>query len=307
MSPLEPFQVVGAGPPAGHFALLALGGWAVALAALCGAGVLWRGQDRRLALVAEAAHELRGPLCAARLGLHALESAGEPVAGRAAAVELELRRAGLALEDLQAAPRGRRTGERLEVLDAGALVTARGDGLVDDRALARRPAADRARGRPGARPRATAFGWPRRWATSSPTRPSTAAERCSCALGRGARGCGSRSPTTARACPPRCQSSPPPAATRTAPAVTGWRSRGGSPSATAAVFSPRPRVRGARLVLDLPLARPAPQARPPAVWLGRRRRVAAADHATPLATGPAAPPAATRAAVPPDTGSPRHR
>src|SRR4051812_14625292 len=104
-------------------AAVAAGGWVAAIAGLATALVLWRGRDRRLALVAEAAHELRGPLCAARLGLHALESAGEPVAGRAAAVELELRRAGLALEDLQAAPRGRRTGERLEVLDAGALVT----------------------------------------------------------------------------------------------------------------------------------------------------------------------------------------
>src|SRR5215207_10917235 len=103
-------------------AAVTAGGWALAVAGLAAAMLLWRGQDRRLALVAEAAHELRGPLCAARLGLHALESAAEPVAQRAAAVELELRRAGLALEDLQAAPRGRRTAERLEVLDAGALV-----------------------------------------------------------------------------------------------------------------------------------------------------------------------------------------
>src|SRR4051812_6411081 len=103
-------------------AAVAAGGWVAAIAGLATALVLWRGRDRRLALVAEAAHELRGPVCAARPGLHALESAAEPVAQRAAAVELELRRAGLALEDLQAAPRGRRTAERLEVLDAGALV-----------------------------------------------------------------------------------------------------------------------------------------------------------------------------------------
>ena len=100
-------------------AVLTVAGWALGLAALVAAVAVHRGQGRRLALVAEAAHELRGPLCAARLGLHALESAGEPVAHRAAAVELELRRAGLALEDLAAAPRGRRTGERLEILEVG--------------------------------------------------------------------------------------------------------------------------------------------------------------------------------------------
>ncbi len=270
MSPLEPFQAVAAvasaaraerhrpaslprrrspgclapvvtGPLAGHFALLALGGWAVALAALCGAGVLWRGQDRRLALVAEAAHELRGPLCAARLGLHALESAGEPVAGRAAAVELELRRAGLALEDLQAAPRGRRTGERLEVLDAGALVTGVATGWST---IARSH---------GARLRIERAGGPAlvradrlRLAQALGNLVANAAEHGGGEVlvrvaSRAAGGCGSRSPTTARACPPRCPSSSPPAVTRTAPAATGWRSRGGSPSATAAVSSPRPR------------------------------------------------------------------
>jgi signal transduction histidine kinase len=102
--------------------LFAVAGWVVAVLALAAAVVLRRAQDHRLALVAEAAHELRGPLCAARLGLHALESAGEPVARRAAAVELELRRAGLALDDLAAAPHGRRTSDRLELVDAGALL-----------------------------------------------------------------------------------------------------------------------------------------------------------------------------------------
>ena len=102
--------------------LLGAAGWVVAVVAAAGALALRRTQDQRLALVAEAAHELRGPLCAARLGLHALESAGDPVARRAAAVELELRRAGLALDDLAAAPRGRRTSDRRELVDAGALL-----------------------------------------------------------------------------------------------------------------------------------------------------------------------------------------
>jgi signal transduction histidine kinase len=111
-----------AGPLAGPSGLLAAAGWGLALAAVASALFLRRVHGRRLALVAEAAHELRGPLCAARLGLHALESAAEPVARRAAAVELELRRAGLALEDLAVAPRGRRTTDRSELLDAGALL-----------------------------------------------------------------------------------------------------------------------------------------------------------------------------------------
>jgi hypothetical protein len=72
-----------------------------------------------------------------------------------------------------------------------------------------------------------------------------------------------------------------------------------------------PAVRGARLVLDLPLARPAPETRRPVLRFGRRRRLAAAqDTAGPsaavgLAAPPvsAAPPAATSAAAPPSAGS----
>src|SRR5438045_228388 len=50
-------------------------------------------------------------MCAARLGLHALGAeARGPAARRFAAVDGELRRAGLALDDLDAAPAGRRGG-----------------------------------------------------------------------------------------------------------------------------------------------------------------------------------------------------
>ena len=82
-------------------------GWSVALAALAAVAYLRTLAARRFALVAEAAHELRGPLGAALLGLHGVvcDAAG---ARRVAAVELELRRAALALADLDAAPRGRR-------------------------------------------------------------------------------------------------------------------------------------------------------------------------------------------------------
>ncbi len=72
---------------------------------------------QRLVLVARASHELRGPLCAARLGLGTL--AGEP--GRVAAIDLELVRAGRALEDLTAAPSGARARELREPVDVAAL------------------------------------------------------------------------------------------------------------------------------------------------------------------------------------------
>lgn len=72
----------------------------------------------RLVLVARASHELRGPLSAAQLGLHGL--GGEPA--RQAAVELELRRAGRALEDLAAARVGRRARGGLDRVDLAELV-----------------------------------------------------------------------------------------------------------------------------------------------------------------------------------------
>ena len=137
-------------------AALAIGGWAAALAAL-GIAAVWRASAaRRLALVAQAAHELRGPLGAALLGLHGVVS---DAAGRrrVAAVELELRRAGLALADLDAAPRGRRAPDRAEAVDVGALLAEAVDAwrplacafatelIVDDRAAHMLVRADRLR------------------------------------------------------------------------------------------------------------------------------------------------------------------
>src|SRR4051794_15979999 len=81
--------------------LLASSGWLAALALLARA----RARDE---LVARACHELRSPLTAARLALEA---------GRGAAVvELQLRRAGLALDDLAASRRGRRASEVVEAV-----------------------------------------------------------------------------------------------------------------------------------------------------------------------------------------------
>jgi signal transduction histidine kinase len=88
-------------------------GWCAA--ALLGA--LHLRARQRLVLVARASHELRGPLCAARLGLGTL--AGEP--GRVAAIDLELARAGRALDDLAAAPTRSRAPERRELVDLTAL------------------------------------------------------------------------------------------------------------------------------------------------------------------------------------------
>ena len=102
-------------------AVVAAAGWIAALGALLTAACLRASLDRRMSLVAQAAHELRGPLSAALLGLHGV-GAGSAAARRVAAVQLELRRAGLALEDLHAAPHGRRAPELAEPVDVGALV-----------------------------------------------------------------------------------------------------------------------------------------------------------------------------------------
>ena len=107
---------------------LAWSGWMVAACAGWGATALRLRLSRHAELVADAGHELRGPLCAARLGLHGL---GDHE--RAAAVDLELRRAALALDDLVAAGRGARAGERTSLVDVGA--------LLDDAVEAWRPLA----------------------------------------------------------------------------------------------------------------------------------------------------------------------
>src|SRR3954452_13618670 len=72
----------------------------------------------RLVRVALATHELRDPLFAVQLGLHGL--GGEPA--RLAAIELELQRAGRALDDLTAAPSGARAETHRELVDLTELV-----------------------------------------------------------------------------------------------------------------------------------------------------------------------------------------
>jgi signal transduction histidine kinase len=136
---------------------------------------------QRLVLVARASHELRGPLCAARLGLGTLGS--EP--GRIAAIDLELARAGRALDDLAAAPSGARAPEHRRPVDLAELVRSyapawtalaaahgaelrlEGDaapaGAIE--AAARRPAA-------GRHLRAVADDVPRTWRADGPPAPA---------------------------------------------------------------------------------------------------------------------------------------
>ncbi|HUR85806.1 MAG TPA: HAMP domain-containing sensor histidine kinase [Solirubrobacteraceae bacterium] len=77
---------------------------------------------RRRELVARACHELRGPLTALRLSLATMERRGEAPQERLAQLELELRRAGLALDDFAAARSGRRTIDRDEPVEVDDLL-----------------------------------------------------------------------------------------------------------------------------------------------------------------------------------------
>lgn len=82
---------------------LAAAGWAAfALAAVIALRSLHAAAVRGQA-VARACHEVRGPLAAARLGLES--SPASPPSGRLRAIEVELARATVALDDLQAVER----------------------------------------------------------------------------------------------------------------------------------------------------------------------------------------------------------
>lgn len=99
-----------------------LAAWAAAAGGIGTALALRAELARRGELIARACHELRGPLTAARIGLATLARPELPVASRAIAVDQELRRAGLALEDLDAARAGRRARDCDEPVDVADLV-----------------------------------------------------------------------------------------------------------------------------------------------------------------------------------------
>jgi signal transduction histidine kinase len=102
-----------------------VGAVVVAVAIAAGAAALARARHRRAErLVARACHELRGPLCAARLGLEALAPMRDEDADRVAAIDLELRRAARALDDLALARDGRAAPDRPVVLDVSVLLAA---------------------------------------------------------------------------------------------------------------------------------------------------------------------------------------
>jgi DNA-binding response OmpR family regulator len=100
----------------------ALIAWLLALVALGLAGFYGVELRRRRELVARACHELRGPLTAAHLALHAGARHGEGPPERLAAIGHELARATVALDDLAAARRGRRAADRDEPVDVGDLL-----------------------------------------------------------------------------------------------------------------------------------------------------------------------------------------
>jgi len=84
---------------------VSLGGWLAATGAGFAAAAARRALAGRMETVARACHELRGPLTAARLGLQLGASAGELSPARLRAIDLELGRAALALDDLDTARR----------------------------------------------------------------------------------------------------------------------------------------------------------------------------------------------------------
>jgi signal transduction histidine kinase len=95
-------------------------GWIFALALTVVAAHVDRRARRRAELVARACHELRGPLTAAGLALHCAgrEAPARPIA----AVELQLRRAQLALIDLSLAPGGGRARDHIAPVAVGELL-----------------------------------------------------------------------------------------------------------------------------------------------------------------------------------------
>ena len=106
-------------------ATAALCGWAAAAVATALALAVRHALDDGREAVARACHELRGPLTAARLGLSLQLRADEGSRDRLRAIDTELSRAALALDDLAVARRGDWSGPRLtavERVDVAALV-----------------------------------------------------------------------------------------------------------------------------------------------------------------------------------------
>jgi signal transduction histidine kinase len=113
---------------------ITLGGWFAASAAAVAAAGVWRALFSRMERVARACHELRAPLTAVRLGLELGARGGELSPERLRAIDLELARAALALDDLETARAGRIVWRAPEPVDV--------EQLVSDSVEAWRPTAD---------------------------------------------------------------------------------------------------------------------------------------------------------------------
>jgi signal transduction histidine kinase len=103
---------------------MTVAGWLLALALAVLAARLDRRARRRAELVARACHELRGPLTAAGLALYSAGRRGEATPRQVAAIDLQLRRAELALGDLSLAPAGSRARDRVETVAVAAVLEA---------------------------------------------------------------------------------------------------------------------------------------------------------------------------------------
>ncbi len=100
-----------------------LAGWLAASAAGCAAAGVWRALAWRMESVARACHELRGPLTAVRLGLDYGAGSGELTPARLRAIDLELGRAALVLDDLEAVRTRRAWSRPADAIDLEQLVT----------------------------------------------------------------------------------------------------------------------------------------------------------------------------------------
>ena len=113
---------------------VALAGWLAAAAALAATVIARRALARRHSAIAEACHELRSPLTALTLGLELSGRQGSLSPARIRAIELELGQAALALDDLQAARHRREHHGGSGIVDVGGLLS---DTLEAWRPLAR--------------------------------------------------------------------------------------------------------------------------------------------------------------------------
>jgi signal transduction histidine kinase len=101
---------------------VAIGGWVAAMIAAVTAMVAWRALASRMHSVSRACHELRGPLTAARLGLELVARPGALSPARIRALDLELGRAALAVDDLAEIRAGRRPPGAWDEVDLRTLV-----------------------------------------------------------------------------------------------------------------------------------------------------------------------------------------